>query len=176
MLEAICARIIPTDANGPGASEARAAHYIDRALGGALSPPARPTRPGSRRSIATPVRHAGRRSPSCRRRDQDSVLIDVETGAATGFTGALGAVLRHGPHAHAAGHLRRPLLRRQRELRRLGSDRLSGRPDDRHRRRSAPRSEARSRITSRPTTTTCSPRPRRSLRQGCRRGPIRHGD
>src|SRR5688572_9084092 len=37
MLEAICARIIPTDANGPGAREARAAHYIDRALGGALS-------------------------------------------------------------------------------------------------------------------------------------------
>ena len=36
MLEAICARIIPTDANGPGAREARAAHYIDRALGGAL--------------------------------------------------------------------------------------------------------------------------------------------
>src|ERR671910_1533300 len=37
LLEAICARIIPTDANGPGAREARAAHYIDRALGGALS-------------------------------------------------------------------------------------------------------------------------------------------
>ena len=37
MLDAICARIIPTDANGPGAREARAAHYIDRALGGALS-------------------------------------------------------------------------------------------------------------------------------------------
>ncbi len=36
MLEAICARIIPSDANGPGAREARAAHYIDRALGGAL--------------------------------------------------------------------------------------------------------------------------------------------
>src|SRR5688572_28490121 len=33
LLEAICARIIPTDANGPGAREARAAHYIDRALG-----------------------------------------------------------------------------------------------------------------------------------------------
>src|SRR5262245_47862763 len=36
MLEAICARIIPTDANGPGAREARAAHFIDRALAGAL--------------------------------------------------------------------------------------------------------------------------------------------
>ena len=36
VLEAVCARLIPTDANGPGAAEARAAHYIDRALGGAL--------------------------------------------------------------------------------------------------------------------------------------------
>ncbi|HET7085514.1 MAG TPA: gluconate 2-dehydrogenase subunit 3 family protein [Rhizomicrobium sp.] len=36
-LEAFCARLIPSDANGPGAKEARAAHYIDRALGGALA-------------------------------------------------------------------------------------------------------------------------------------------
>src|SRR5262245_33031338 len=36
-LEAIVQRIIPSDANGPGAKEARAAHYIDRALGGALA-------------------------------------------------------------------------------------------------------------------------------------------
>ena len=35
-LEAIVARLIPTDANGPGAAEARAARYIDRALGGFL--------------------------------------------------------------------------------------------------------------------------------------------
>ena len=36
-LEAFCARLIPTDANGPGATEAHAVRYIDRALGGALS-------------------------------------------------------------------------------------------------------------------------------------------
>ena len=36
MLEAIVARLIPTDENGPGATEARAAHYIDRALVGPL--------------------------------------------------------------------------------------------------------------------------------------------
>jgi len=35
-LDAICSRIIPTDANGPGASEARAARYIDWGLSGAL--------------------------------------------------------------------------------------------------------------------------------------------
>src|SRR5882724_5703317 len=37
LLDAIVARLIPSDANGPGATEARAVHYIDRALGGALS-------------------------------------------------------------------------------------------------------------------------------------------
>src|SRR5438105_1688275 len=37
VLDAIVARIIPSDAHGPGAREARAARYIDRALGGALA-------------------------------------------------------------------------------------------------------------------------------------------
>ena len=36
-LEAIVARLIPSDANGPGALEAGAARYIDRALGDALA-------------------------------------------------------------------------------------------------------------------------------------------
>jgi gluconate 2-dehydrogenase gamma chain len=90
MLEAICARLIPTDANGPGAREARAAHYIDRALGGALS--------GSRQAYTSGLAafdaycRASRRAPfiELSTRDQDSVLIDVETGAATGFQGSSG--------------------------------------------------------------------------------------
>src|SRR5688572_17659592 len=88
LLEAICARIIPTDANGPGAREARAAHYIDRALGGALS--------GSKQAYSAGLAafdaycRSSRRAPftELSTRDQDSVLIDVETGAATGFTGS----------------------------------------------------------------------------------------
>jgi len=36
-LHAVCARLIPTDENGPGATEAHAAEYIERALGGALA-------------------------------------------------------------------------------------------------------------------------------------------
>jgi gluconate 2-dehydrogenase gamma chain len=36
-LKAVCARIIPTDENGPGATEARASTYIERALGGWLA-------------------------------------------------------------------------------------------------------------------------------------------
>ena len=37
-LAAICSRLIPTDENGPGAAEARASVYIDRALTGWLAP------------------------------------------------------------------------------------------------------------------------------------------
>jgi len=37
-LRAVCARLIPTDENGPGATEAHAAEYIERSLRGALAP------------------------------------------------------------------------------------------------------------------------------------------
>jgi gluconate 2-dehydrogenase gamma chain len=88
LLEAICARIIPTDANGPGAREARAAHYIDRALGGALAG-AKPAYTAGLAAFDAYCR-SSRRAPftELSARDQDSVLIDVETGAATGFTGS----------------------------------------------------------------------------------------
>ncbi len=36
-LDAFASRIIPSDENGPGAHEARAVHYIDRALAGAMT-------------------------------------------------------------------------------------------------------------------------------------------
>ena len=88
LLEAICALIIPTDINGPGAREARAAHYIDRALGGAL----KESREAYRAGLAAFERYtqSSRRAPflELSERDQISVLIDVETGAATGFTGS----------------------------------------------------------------------------------------
>jgi gluconate 2-dehydrogenase gamma chain len=88
LLEAVCARIIPTDANGPGAREARAAHYIDRALGGAL----KESREAYRAGLAALDRYSrssrGAAFTALSERDQDSVLIDVETGAASGFTGS----------------------------------------------------------------------------------------
>ncbi len=88
LLEEICARIIPTDANGPGAREARAAHYIDRALGGFLAP-ARPAYTAGLAAFDAYCR-SSRRAPflELSERDKESVLIDVETGAATGFTGS----------------------------------------------------------------------------------------
>jgi gluconate 2-dehydrogenase gamma chain len=88
LLDAIVARLIPTDANGPGATEARAAHYIDRALGGALAS----SRPAYTAGLAALDRYArssrGKAFLELSPLDQDSVLIDVETGAATGFTGS----------------------------------------------------------------------------------------
>ena len=68
MLEAICARIIPTDANGPGrARGAGGALHRSRARRRARRSRARRTAPASRRSIATADRRGARRSSSCRR-------------------------------------------------------------------------------------------------------------
>jgi len=87
LLEAICARIIPTDANGPGAREARAAHYIDRALGGALKESREAYRAGFEAFDRYCRSSRGKAFSELSERDQDSVLIDVETGSATGFAG-----------------------------------------------------------------------------------------
>ena len=97
LLEAICARIIPTDASGPGAREARAAHFIDRALGGALAS----SKPAYTAGFAAFDRYCrssrGKPFLELSDRDQDSVLIDVETGAATGFQGSSAAFFGMGP-------------------------------------------------------------------------------
>jgi gluconate 2-dehydrogenase gamma chain len=91
LLEAIVARLIPADANGAGAAEARAARYIDRALGGALA--------GSRQAYSTGLAaldgyaRSSRGAPFIRLSsgDQDAVLTDVEAGAAAGFSGSSAA-------------------------------------------------------------------------------------
>lgn len=84
LLTAIAARLIPADANGPGAVEAGAIAYIDRALAGALSS----SREAYRRGLAALERYARSSRGAAFREltpiDQDSLLIDVETGAATG--------------------------------------------------------------------------------------------
>lgn len=85
VLEAICARLIPTDELGPGAREARAAHYIDRALAGALM-----NRRGDYAAgiLALDV-HArsskGQPFAELSAADQDALLHDLETGQAPGF-------------------------------------------------------------------------------------------
>ena len=91
ILDAIVARLIPSDEHGPGAVEARAAHYIDRALGGALAS----SRQAYTAGLAALDRYArssrGAAFAQLSPTDQDSILIDVETGAATGFTGSSAA-------------------------------------------------------------------------------------
>ena len=85
-LEAIVARLIPSDENGPGAAEARAAHYIDRALTGPLA--------GSRQAYTAGLAAVNAYAQSTKgasftklaARDQDAVLTDMEKNVATGFT------------------------------------------------------------------------------------------
>jgi gluconate 2-dehydrogenase gamma chain len=88
VLEAIVARLIPTDETGPGAAEARAARYIDRALGGALAQ----FRQAYAAGLAALDSHARQSKGASFARlpavDQDAALIDVETGVATGFPGS----------------------------------------------------------------------------------------
>jgi gluconate 2-dehydrogenase gamma chain len=89
ILSAVAARLIPTDSNGPGATEARAAQYIDRALGGALAS----SRETYRAGLAALERyaHSTKGGPFARLSadDQDALLRDLERNAATGFsTGA----------------------------------------------------------------------------------------
>lgn len=83
-LEAIVARLVPSDALGPGALEARAAHYIDRALGGALADSAEAYRSGFAAFDRYCRMSRGKPFVELSPTDQDSVLIDVESGAATG--------------------------------------------------------------------------------------------
>jgi gluconate 2-dehydrogenase gamma chain len=85
ILEAICARLIPSDENGPGAAEARAAHYIDRALTG----PLRSSRDAYAAGLAAIDAYAqqtkGAPFVKLSSRDQDAVVTDMENDVATGF-------------------------------------------------------------------------------------------
>lgn len=85
-LEAIVARIIPTDENGPGAKEARAAHFIDRSLAGPLMA----LRPAYAAGLAAVDAYAqsskGKPFAELSEKDQDAVLTDMEKNTATGFT------------------------------------------------------------------------------------------
>jgi gluconate 2-dehydrogenase gamma chain len=84
-VEAIVARLIPSDENGPGAAEARAARYIDRALGGALASSREAYRSGL--SAVDSYARLSKGAPFARlsQNDQDAVLSDMERNVATGF-------------------------------------------------------------------------------------------
>ena len=86
MLEAMVARLIPTDESGPGAAEARAAHYIDRALVG----PLRSARGAYAAGLAALDAYAqtakGAPFTKLSAQDQDMVLTDMEKNVASGFS------------------------------------------------------------------------------------------
>ena len=85
VLEAIVARLIPTDENGPGATEARAAHYIDRALAGPLAS----SRAAYALGLAAVDSYAqatkGAPFAELSADGQDAVLREMEKNIATGF-------------------------------------------------------------------------------------------
>ena len=77
-LAAVCARIIPTDGNGPGAAEARASTYIDRALGGWLAASRADYTAGLAEIDAAARSRAGRAFADLPAGEQDAVLAAVE--------------------------------------------------------------------------------------------------
>jgi gluconate 2-dehydrogenase gamma chain len=83
ILDAIVARLIPTDANGPGATEAMAARYIDRALAGFLAPQRDTYRVGLAALDQYARSSRGAAFTSLSAADQDAVLVDLESGAAS---------------------------------------------------------------------------------------------
>jgi gluconate 2-dehydrogenase gamma chain len=84
-LEAIVARLIPSDANGPGAAEAGAANYIDRALGGALAS-SRPAYSAGLAAIESYARATKSEPfPQLSSADQDAILTAMERNAVPGF-------------------------------------------------------------------------------------------
>jgi gluconate 2-dehydrogenase gamma chain len=84
-LEAVAARLIPTDATGPGAREARAAHYIDRALGGALASSREAYRIGLARLDAHARAAKGMRFAQLSEANQDELLTALERNEIADF-------------------------------------------------------------------------------------------
>ena len=78
VLEAFCARLIPSDETGPGAREARAAHYIDRSLAGALSASREAYRAGLTALDARARALKGQAFARLPDADQDAVLMALE--------------------------------------------------------------------------------------------------
>ena len=125
-LEAIVARLIPSDANGPGALEAGAARYIDLALGDALADFRATYAAGLAAVDAHARRSQGKALHELAPEQQDGVLRDLEENRATRIHAERFDVFRPRARPHARGHVRRPALRRQPRFHRLGSGGLPG--------------------------------------------------
>ena len=85
-LQAIVARLIPTDAHGPGAIEAQATHYIDQALSNALAASRQLYADGLASIDAYARSSRGKVFRKLRSEDQDAILQEMENNTATGFS------------------------------------------------------------------------------------------
>jgi gluconate 2-dehydrogenase gamma chain len=85
-LEAVVARLIPADANGPGALEAGAARYIDAALAQALASLRGAYSAGLAALDAHASATAGATFAELTPERQDELLTDLEEDRAPGFT------------------------------------------------------------------------------------------
>jgi gluconate 2-dehydrogenase gamma chain len=79
-LDAVCSRIIPTDASGPGAKEAHAARYIDWGLSGALVNLRDQYAAGLAAVEAHAIRSKGSSFAKLSPEDQDAVVSDLAQG------------------------------------------------------------------------------------------------
>ena len=86
-VDAIVERLIPTDANSPGAAEARVTRYIDRALGGELAPLRAAYSDGLAAVDAYAQGRFGDEFADLGTTQQDAVLTAMEQNVATGFAG-----------------------------------------------------------------------------------------
>ena len=95
ILSAMVDRLIPSDELGPGALDAGALRYIDRALSEAESDTAEAYRNGLTALDRYSEYSRGKPFTELGDKEQDSVLIDLQTGGATGagvgFVGSSGA-------------------------------------------------------------------------------------
>jgi gluconate 2-dehydrogenase gamma chain len=85
-VDAIVARLIPTDANGPGAAEARVGRYIDRALAGGLGWAKESYTTGLAQLDAYCRSTYGADFAALSATQQDAVLTNLQANTARGFT------------------------------------------------------------------------------------------
>lgn len=84
LLDRIAELLVPSDENGPGATEAMAVRYIDRALAGALADQRDAYRVGLEALERYAKQTRGAAFLQLTETKQISLLIDVESGTATG--------------------------------------------------------------------------------------------
>jgi len=84
-LEAITARIIPSDENGPGAREALAARFIERGLGGALASSLNLYREGLGALDRAAANRFGENFRALSEADQDALLAAAQDGQIATF-------------------------------------------------------------------------------------------